>query len=107
METTVPIASPLISPKRPFSATKSLSELGARRRHSRLLRKFESRMDHEVCRAPRGRSTDTSPDPEMAKGGVSEEKMASGQRLRLERRKAQWRRHCWPTCTSIMSLIFG
>src|SRR5438094_8921412 len=41
------------------------SELGARCGHSWLLRQHESRVDHEVHRASRGRSPDTPPDPEM------------------------------------------
>jgi len=45
------------------------SELGARCGHSKFLRQFESRMDVEVHRAPRGRSPETSPDPEMVDGG--------------------------------------
>ena len=34
-----------------------------------FFRQYEPRMDDEVCRAPRGRSPDTTPDPEMAEGG--------------------------------------
>src|SRR5882762_67712 len=45
------------------------SELGARCGHSWFLRQHEPRVDYEVHRAPRGRSPDASPDPEMVAGG--------------------------------------
>src|ERR1044071_94720 len=41
------------------------SELGTRCGHSWLLRQHESRVDHEVNRASRGRSSGTPSDPEM------------------------------------------
>ena len=44
-------------------------ELGARCRHSRVLRQHEPRMDDEVRRAPRCRPKGTTPDPKMAEGG--------------------------------------
>jgi RNA-directed DNA polymerase len=66
-----PNTNPTQSGERVSQGLSGVREAAKKRRQERFtaLLHHEPRMDDEVCRAPRGRSPDLTPDPEMAEGG--------------------------------------